>query len=596
MRQPHYLSTVNSQEYPRHCVWVDTETDQVPINQTDVKHVLNFGWACYRRRSRGHRWSKPEWYRFTSIDQFWLWLTEHIGPKESYTIFAHNWGFDFPVLQGFDWLQNNEWELKTAVVDSPPVILKYRKDGRTLRFIDTLNIWRMSLKQLGKSVGIDKREMPDTWDDENEADEYCKRDVEIIMLAIIKWFEFLRVNEFGGFAPTLASQALKTYRHRFMHHDIFIDSNETALGIARSGYYGGRTECFYRGEIKERLYQLDVNSMYPAVMRDNPMPTKLIGVYKRVNHLELRKIICTRSAMCDVSLNTDEPVYPTRQDGRLIFPVGEFRTVLSTPELAYALDHGHVKHINQVALYNQDVIFSDYINYLYNLRLKAKQRGDDAAYFYIKIMLNSLYGKFGQRGRVYETIDNVDSHDIATWVEIDADTMTRHAYRQFGGMVQKLTDEPESRESHPAIAAHVTAFARMELWRLYNVSGRENLFYSDTDCVVVNQVGFDNLDKHVDSERLGALKLEGVINSGHIYGAKDYVFDYNYKLKGVRSNALWLSPNQVEQDQWVGLKGMIARGDVSAPITKRIIKNLSREYKKGTTIVSGRVVPLVVGL
>lgn len=595
MRRPHYLKANQSSEYPRHCVWLDTETNPVQIAPDTIKHVLHFGWACYRRRSRGHKWSKPHWYRFTTPQQFWLWLTEHIGPKESYTLFAHNGAFDLPVLDSFNWLQDDGWLLKNAVIDSPPIILKWHKEGRTIKFIDTLNIWRMSLKAIGASIGMEKLDMPDGWDDIETADKYCQRDVEIIMTACIQWFDFLRINDLGGFAPTLASQAVRAYRHRFMPHKILIDDNEDALPLARAAYHGGRTECFYIGEIDGPLYQLDVNSMYPDVMRSNLMPTVLIGVYRRVSHLELAKLLKSFCIVAEVTITTDVPVFPQFSQGKLIFPVGTFDTVLTTPELIHALDNGYVQDIDRVCIYERQNIFRDYVDYFYQLRQQAKQRGDKSASLYIKILMNSLYGKFGQRGRVYETVDNIDSKEIKTWTEIDADTNTVIQFRQFAGMVQELKDEPESRDSHPAIAAHVTAYARMKLWYLYQDAGMENLYYSDTDCLVVNQTGYDNLYHSIDEHALGALKLERVIKHASIRGPKDYVFDDLFALKGVKSTALWLDRNTVEQEQWAGLRGLMLRGQLDAPTTKTIIKHLTRQYTKGHREPSGRVTPYKVG-
>jgi hypothetical protein len=42
----------------------------------------------------------------------------------------------------------------------------------------------------------------------------------------------------------------------------------------------------------------------------------------------------------------------------------------------------------------------------------------------------------------------------------------------------------------------------------------------------------------------------------------------------------------------MGLKGLIARGDLSAPITRSVTKHLRRVYNKGRVTSSGRVVPL----
>lgn len=595
MRRPHYLKLNNSSEYPRHCIWFDTETTPVQVGPAEVKHVLKFGWACYRRRARGHKWSKPQWFKFTDLHSFWTWVDHNVSKKECITMFAHNGSFDLPVLDAFNWLQDEEWKLKAAVIESPPIILKWHKEGRSIKFIDTLNIWRMSLAAIGESIGLPKLDMPGEWVDEKLDDDYCIRDVEIIMKATLRWFDFLREHDLGGFAPTLASQAVRAYRHRFMKHKILIDDNEDALEMAREAYHGGRTECFYIGETTTPLYQLDINSQYPNVMNSCMMPTKLIGVFKRVKHLELHKLLKTHAVIAEVKIDTKEPVYSQYTGGKLIFPVGTFDAVLSTPEILYALEHGHVVSIDKVAIYEQAVIFKEYVEYFYKLRQHYKDDNNKSSASMAKNLLTNLYGKFGQRGRVYETIEQNDSKSISTWTEIDADTKQVIKYRQFAGMVQELIEEPESRDSHPAIAAHVTAYARIQMWNIYKQAGLKNCYYSDTDCVVVNKKGYDNLADKLDDKQLGMLKLEQQISYANIRGAKDYTFDSTERVKGVRKSALWLDTNVVQQEQWAGLRGLMMKGDLTAPTTKTIIKHLKRTYTKGTVLHNGRVKPFYRG-
>lgn len=591
MRTPHYLRSNESQEYPRHCIWVDTETTPIQVTPDLIKHKLEFGWACYRRRSRGHSWSKPRWFKFTNNETFWGWVTSIINVKESYTLFAHNGSFDLPVLDAFGWFQADGWKLTNAVIESPPIILKWRKDGKSIRFIDTLNIWQQSLADIGKSVGIEKLDMPDGWDDVNLGDEYCKRDVEIIMVAVISWFDFIRKHDLGGFAPTLASQAMRAYRHRFMQAKILIDDNEEALRLARAAYHGGRTECFYIGKLSETLYQLDINSQYPSVMKKEYMPTKLIGLYRRLSEKELLGILKSHCVISDVLLRTNEPVFPVYDDGKLIFPIGEFRTELSTPEIKYALENNLVLEIGLTAIYERAILFEEYVDFFYTLRQRYKEQKAKLGDTLSKILLNSLYGKFGQMGRVFETIAQTNDTDICTWVELDVDTMETHNFRQFAGMVQEQKGEAEGRDSHPAIAAHVTAHARMMMWEIYKTADLENCYYTDTDCVVVNKIGRDRLESFLDDKELGKLKLEHEITSGVIHGPKDYIFNNDCKIKGVKKSALWLSERTVEQESWAGLKGLIAKGDLTAPTTLTMQKTLKRQYTKGIVLVSGRTKP-----
>lgn len=595
-RFPHYLGRNHANHLPANCIWFDTETKPILDKQGKQHHYLWFGYAVYQRRKSELAWEPVQWLRFDTIDAFWDWVISKTRPKTRLYLFSHNGAFDLPVMSAFTMLPKLGFTLKSAVADAPPLILTWKKDTRTIKFIDTLNIWRMPLQAIGKSIGVNKLPMPSTTDTQASWDEYGKQDAEIIRVVCLAWFEFIRQNDLGGFSPTLASQAFNAYRHRFMQQPIFIDANDKAIEISRNAYVGGRVECFRIGSYSGQFYYIDVNSMYPSVMQSGKFPHKLIGVYNRPTKSEMTEWVDNWGMIVECDIETNEPIYPLIKDNKLVFPVGEFRVTLAKPEFIYAHDAGHVKKVHRIALYEQADLFSTFITTLYDLRLAAKREGNNVNSWLYKILMNSLYGKFGQRGRIYKEIDTCDPELVNVWDEIDADTGKNYHWRQFGGIVQELQTDGESRESFPAIAATVTSYARLKLWRAICQAGIENCYYCDTDSMVINEQGYDRMKDDLDSDRLGSWKLERTLKKITLHGAKDYIFDDVKKVKGVRHSAIWLSPNRVVQDQFVGLKGLLRLGQLSAPIVFSAQKHLSRLYSKGVVNSSGLVSPFRLSL
>ncbi|KKL56811.1 hypothetical protein LCGC14_2241700 [marine sediment metagenome] len=164
--------------------------------------------------------------------------------------------------------------------------------------------------------------------------------------------------------------------------------------------------------------------------------------------------------------------------------------------------------------------------------------------------------------------------------------------RQFGGLIQEQKTEGESRDSHPAIAAHVTAHGRMALWGWIQRAGRSHVHYVDTDSLLVDAVGAERLAPFVDPNALGKLKCEGVFSDGHIYGLKDYRIGDTVRTKGVRPQARWTDANTVEQEHWSTLVGLLRKGDLSAPIVEQRVKHLRRVYTKGCVQSDGSISPL----
>jgi hypothetical protein len=592
MRRAHILKLNLKAEHPSQAIFFDTETESIRRPNGSAKLVLKLGTACYTSRHTGRDWSSGSWFEFDTPEFFWEWVDRHIKPKHKVYLFAHNLIFDMAVTNGFYLLHKLGWKLNKAIVDDPPTILNYRKGEAGLCLLDTFNWFHSSLEVLGESIGVPKLEMPKSVDSKEMWTEYCRQDVAVIKSAILGYLDFIKYNDLGNFQHTLASQAFTAYRHRFMRHKVLIDSNEKALDISRKAYFGGRTEAFFIGETRGDFYLLDVSSMYPSVMVGNLFPAVLKSVYTRVTLSELDTILKEHLVIGDVTLATPEPVFPLRHKPDLLFPVGKLRTVLATPELAYARDHNYITQIHKLALYHGEALFTGYVQALYTLKTKYQESHNQAYTYLCKLMLNSLYGKFGQTGRVYKEEWKTPSQEVKSWEEWDVPTQTLFKMRQFGGVVQSFRNEGESYNSSPAIAAHVTSYARVKLWNLILTAGREHVFYCDTDSLVVDKAGYDNLALFYIGDRLGDLKLIRKFMRLLIHGPKDYEFGDVKKIKGIRKNAVQTGPNTFVQDKFSHFRSMLVSGDLNTMIVTPVAKTLKRIYTKGEIGQDGRVIPL----
>lgn len=591
MRRGQFLARVKSATYPTHCIWYDTETTPEEVNENEERHRLHFGWACYRRYLDSDHWSRPQWRRFTTGHDFWHWVQTKTQRKASLWVYAHNAAYDATVTSCWRILPENGWSLSNAVIDSPPFIAYWRRNTSTLRMLDTLNLWKVPLRVVGEAIGLPKLDLPDSWEDSRESDRYCKRDVEIIMVALIQWWEWLAEHDLGGNAATLASQAFTAFRHRFMTHSILIDNNPSALQLARDSYHGGRVEAFRIGEVKGPLYMLDVRSEYPTVMQREEYPTVLRGVYGGLSAPELAELIESYAVVALVEIETPEPAYPFSDSSPLLFPVGSFRTTLTTGELTYALERGEVTRCIRCAVYDRAPIFRAYVDDLFALRLAAIERGDLFSKWVIRMLLNSLYGKFGQRGMKSKRIATTKDLSVKLWSEIDGETGERYRMRQLAGVIEQHWTEGESAMSHPAIAATVTGYGRRMLWGLIRRAGVKSVLYCDTDSVLVDAKGYDRLEPLTRVDGLGSLHLDKIVQGAVLRCPKDYDLDGEWRIKGIRSNAVWIDANTVRQEKWLGLRSLMMRGDISTPIVRREVKHLTRRYNKGTVLRSGRVRP-----
>ena len=275
-----------------------------------------------------------------------------------------------------------------------------------------------------------------------------------------------------------------------------------------------------------------------------------------------------------------------------MFPIGRFEACLCTPEIEYALARGHIKSISECAVYEKAVIFKEYVEFFHNLRCKAKDTDNDVLSMQCKLFMNTLSGKWGQRGMFYEKVEDTNDKSIQLWTEIDGETGDVIKYRQYAGIIEQLSVEGESRDSFPAIYAHITAHGRIQIHGHGQVAGLGNFYYMDTDSVWTNLAGYNALRHFLHESDLGRLKLEDTPDNVTLFAPKDYVIDKVARTKGIRAKARKLADNCYEQDKFSTLVGLLRKGDLSAPIVTKVIKHLKRNYTKGIVTDSGRVIPL----
>jgi DNA polymerase elongation subunit (family B) len=387
---------------------------------------------------------------------------------------------------------------------------------------------------------------------------------------------------------------MAAYLFRHYHTPIYIHNNAEAITMEREAYKGGRCECFVIGDLSgQPFYIVDVNSLYPYVMKAYKLPHKYCELSHRTTVKKLGQMLNNHAVVARVRIETDEPVYAIKT-GRTIFPVGTFDTTLCTPELQYAIDHNHIVKVYDAVEYEQANLFSSYVTTMLVLRNECKANGNKAYAELVKVLMNSLYGKFGQKAEDWIRIGAAPG-------EPDREEMILHEppkrptrLRYLLGEVFELKRYGEAFNSFPAIAAHVTAYARLYLWELMQACGKGNYVYCDTDSLMVTDVGLDNLSSYMSATELGKLKLEKTVESLVIRGLKDYTADEKVVIKGIRKTAHKVSDGVYTQEQWPTFKGLFKSSDANRYVVKNVTKHLTREYTKGTVGTDGIVTPFVL--
>lgn len=591
-RKPHALRREKTMAIPRHLVFFDTETSQTKNKDGDTEQKFKLGWLCHYVRSHDRHLEKQEWYFYDTIGQFWDFIFSRCQPKQRLWLLARNVVFDFTILRGWENLRKEGYKLKFFHNNGVSAIVSVRKGNRSMVFLDSMNWFPESLAKTGERIGIPKMEIDFDTCTKKELSVYCRNDVLIDFENFRQFIAFLVGNNVARLCYTRASTAMAAYMLRHYNTTIYIHNNAEAIKLERDSYKGGRCECFYIGEPDyDTFYVLDVNSLYPFVMRNNPYPVKYKKMPKRTSLRSLKQTIKHHSVVAKVMVETDEPVYAVKME-RTLFPVGTFVTTLCTPELDYALKHGHIKQVYDSVVYEQANIFESFVDTFYTLRLEFKSANVPVYENLCKYMLNSFYGKWGQKAENWVKIgvcpNEPDREELLFTFESDRVMRLRYLL----GELFELKSYGEAYNSFPAISSHATAYARMYLWSLMQLAGIGNYFYCDTDSLIVNDIGMDNLTCMIDDTKLGYLKHEETTHKFIIHGLKDYEKDSKVVIKGIRRNAEKIGEGVYKQEQWSSFKGLLHSGDINTYTVKTVTKHLSRKYTKGIVTASGVVEPI----
>lgn len=592
----HYLKENKTSGYPREFIFFDTETFMSPAEtKGEYEHTLRLGVACYLQLRDDRTTDTEVWLDFYDLDTFWDFVFSHARPKQRLLLMAHNLDFDAEVTGLFGRMESESFLPKKIILDFGRHIWRFAEDRRTILCLDTLNYFHSSLKTLGESLGITKLDMPEIESNNQTWLTYCRRDVEILKVAMISWLKFLAEHDLGNFGYTLASQAFNAFRHRFMPCPIGVHTNQKATGLERASYRGGWVECHQLGELTNGPYHLlDINSQYPYVMNEYEYPVNLKGTCSNPSLEEVDVLLHTYCLTARCLLQTDEPCYGIKHDNRLIFPVGTFEAYLCTEEIRYALQHDHLLKVFDLAIHAKAPIFSDYVAFFYQARQDFTTSHQEAYAYNCKILLNSLYGKFGQRVDEWEEVGRDETKQYDSWSEIRAEDNSLHSYRIINHIVYHRTGISEGYNSYVAIASEVTANARLLLHKLKTQAGHSNVFYTDTDSLLVNDTGLKRLNRYLHPSSLGKLKLEKTIERAVIRNVKDYELGDRIKHKGVRATAIKISDNVYRQFQSVNIKGALRRGDPNRCLWIETDKRLARQYLKGTVDKKGFTHPFVM--
>lgn len=354
------------------------------------------------------------------------------------------------------------------------------------------------------------------WSLREETIKYCEQDCRVLWLILDKFNDLifnkyqLNIHRF----PTLPSLAFGIFRcHYLIENQVPIISGNMFHDI-RKGYTGGHSDVYIPTPTPgSKVNGYDVNSLYPTAMSKFPMPVGKV-TYFEGNILDF---MSNPFGFFEVEItapdNLNRPLLQTKvinKSGlRTMAPLGQWTDMVFSEEMFEYLKYGYSFKILRGYLFDKENIFNDYIQDLF--KIKQAEPKDSPMYLISKLLMKSLYGRFGMNPYLieHEIIDNSLLEKFLTKKEFDIIECIDLNNGKTLVSFQNIEDN-SSNESSPnvniSIAAAITAQARIHMSQ-FLADPKLNIFYMDTDSLDVDQP----LDPKFIGPELGKLKLEHIL-------------------------------------------------------------------------------------
>jgi len=391
------------------------------------------------------------------------------------------------------------------------------------------------------------------WKFRDESIKYCNLDC-IILFKVITEFNKLIFNLFNINIRkflTLPALSINIFNYRYLKENTIHNLSGEISNDIRKGYTGGAVDMYLTTPLNNKqIYAYDVNSLYPHVMALNKFPignpTYFEGDITKYKPNAFGFFYC--KIFCNSNLK--HPILQTHintNNGlRTIAPLGSWEGMYFSEELYNAQRYGYKFEIKWGYTFNSDYLFKDFVKDIYNLRLTYPKT--DPMNFTAKLLLNSLYGRFGM---VYNFIQNkiINKNEYLDFERdnmnsiLDVINLESNYLIKINNPQRELDNYLNNGNSKDnvniAIASAVTAYARIHMTHFKNNKDLPNLYYTDTDSAY-----FDGPlpDSVISENELGKLKLEGIYPDAVFLAPKVYALKNKegeiVKIKGLSKESI----------------------------------------------------------
>ena len=402
---------------------------------TDVNDCRVWAWGIFEIGS------KDNFIYGNTIEGFIEWCKQNDNP----TLYFHNLKFDSEFI--FQYLLKENYECvkdkqdrkdhsfsclisDTGQFYTLEIYFKVtKKYTHKVVIYDSMKLLNFSVDEIAESFKLDVQKQELDYHEKREVGhilteneiKYLRCDVEIMAQALdITFKEGLTKMTIGSNALNIYKNFNRNFEKYFPKLDYEIDKD------IRKSYKGGFTYLnpVYENKIVEGGNVYDVNSLYPSVMFYEELPIGQPKYFEGQYIFDSLYPLYVQELTCSFKIKKGK--IPTIQIKRsLYFLPNEYiessddrivSLMLTSIDLELFLAHYDVEYLEYHGGWkfkSMSGLFSEYIDFYTKLKIQSKKDGNRPRYLLSKLMLNSLYGKFGLNPNVqgkYPVLEDGEIH------------------------------------------------------------------------------------------------------------------------------------------------------------------------------------------
>lgn len=594
MRQAHYLEPLKTTSIPADHVVFDCETRLTHKHGKSAHRWVCGAYAKVHRTPDGS-WLAPPPVPVQDPAELWELITEAHVKGRRLVVWAHNLSFDLRISEALRYLPQNGYTLEAVVLERTAAWASFTSRSGPLMLCDLFSWLPTSLDKMADDCGVPRGGFDYAQADEGELEARVFADVTFTQGVLRTMLEYLEGIDAGPFRPTGSGQSHAFWRKNYLPAKrVLVHGDEYALERERVAMHAGRAEAWKVGQVDGPLHEYDLNLAYCRIAAANELPVRLSHRIGQVGSPIRMLGGAGRAYLCEVDVETDQPLVPVSDGAFTYWPVGEFTTTLWDPEVDLLYGNDAVVRVRRAWVYDTEPVLHDVSQFL--IDALEGEIGEPPAPMHrlLKHWARTIVGRCGLRYREWEHFGTVPVMGLGLSTMYDSETCTQTELLHVGERVMELADMAEADSSVPQITGWVMSKARANLWQIMKCAGLENLAYVDTDSVIVSKAGAHNLEEDLIEGGDMLLFPKDVWSSAYITGPRNIILEDTRRIAGIPKRATRIGDTTYDGEVWAGVKASLSGRQLdNVAVTQRLFK-VSQINRRRTHRPDGSTVPVEV--